>query len=176
MQDYGGDPDRSLDVQDIVSIVWTTFAKYLALLNVIFPINMTLVHKVWRLGGKPNRPPSQIKVPPKKKNLDLGLTLKSHGSSWVPRMIPLIHPAKKFTWWTARARTLGSPTSSRRRYKSSLTFRWIVVRYHGVSMRCPKFRNYDVYAKVPSIREVLEVKGKEPFWNLIRDHYSITGT
>ena len=27
----------------------------------------------------PSRPPSRIKVPPKKKDLDLGLTLKSHG-------------------------------------------------------------------------------------------------
>ena len=35
------------------------------------------------------------------------------GSSQVPRMIPLIHPAKKNDQ-RARARTLGSPTSSRR--------------------------------------------------------------
>ena len=51
MQNYGGDPDRSLELRTPVFIVWPASTKHLTLMKVIF---MTTVHEIWGLsiGGQ----------------------------------------------------------------------------------------------------------------------------
>ena len=90
-------------------------------LTVQFRIKMTLVPsfivKPWSKSWSQQAPKSNIsKIKRKKKDLDLGLTPKSHGQGY---------------WVVLQVQEEG--------YESSLSFRRSVAKCHKVSMRCPKY-------------------------------------
>ena len=58
----------------------------------------------------------------------------------------MIHPAKKIDLVDSKSKDTGQSYNFKKKVinQSTLTSRRRVAKYHRVSVRCPKFRNYDV--------------------------------